>query len=1383
MASQSKQGGQGGLPLNLNTILALTVVIGGAFYVSSRLTSQRPAASIGSSVPTIGEQTVDSRLWEDPLAFRERGRVQPADAAAGLVDLRKQIARRLEPDPKSLHVLFVSIPGGPYSEDRESRIRSRFAVVSALGQAGYAPTDAEHIGMAGMPWPTSSELKTASNQVPSISVTNTTFPADQITQTNVTSGSGSPVVAGKIQSVRSNEGDLAVPPRLATNTPAYFHAVTNLTITTNLAENPAGVYASGKAELRLAYEWFRYRTFAPRPRLPAETNILVLWVDDDLMQDQPLDRTALLINSLSVPSSNPPVRISVIGPRRSSTLRTMLPNEFLGWQRAWPSNSAPLVEAKKLLSHVTFYSATASAIDEVLVLQNTNEQPRLTIRERLQEAGVSNFLNFVCTDAQLASNALAELKRRKISLIDTNQNLVLVGEWDTFYGRTLSLTYAAELLCLQKGISRSNAIEQLLASKTNYPKNLIFFNYLRGLDGQTFNNGERAAGTPDKVEGKRRAPKDISDLSQWTPDENKAEGSAQLDYLFRLGHRIEAMENQLRMISSEHRIAAIAVLGSDPYDTLLILQALRSRFQGAVFFTTDLDARLWHPQEFAWTRGLVVVSSFGLQLADEYQGTIPSFRDSVQTAQYAATLSALGVLPQRPADSMSPRIFEVARRSAVDLSPGAGTDLHPPSEHRPLLPVGLLVAATVFGCVLAILLFRPVRDLFLGRSLTELCWMGREDVGDLRELLQQLQSSTDPLSDWLRKELCEQAPKTNAILMAFAKRIYPEPTDAQGIAKYNKARAKAEGELINFLNERINGTWWAPADVLRRSNLIPTERKRFFSGWREWLRGPWRLGRRCHPLPWRMLWNRREVNMFLDALQFEYSPEDMGADGAVVKAIKTSRHRLTQWLARAGTPGEASTSDELRKTLNVQVLNYPWAPRQELLDSDLVPEFIKARYSPYVHYLRKIRVLPKPDLLRTRTEMDTVFQNFAKEGAGKPRAAAEREGAEYAEAAAYARKATNCVLQRTIYRMLGAYALLVLFALVALPMILQAWAETCRPALGEPFSLVSGISVWPTEFMRLIAIGVAFCFLIDSYTSLRIGALATARRFRMSIADNSRHLYLFYRSWPVHKARVDAAWLWKSYQQMGAFWKRMRRAVALGAIYFVFGMLLMRIEGFSTAPLRGEFLMKWDLILLMASVGAFLLLTFWTIDAALLCRWFIEHLSFAPTQYPRATLRHFQLENGDITAELLDEWIDTQLIAELTERIGRLVYYPSLILLVLLISRNSWWELWPWPWALIVIYVLNLLLAVSCILILQKAAIRARNRCIASLDAKLKSLRITIEKPPVAQFNLGEQLLEDVRSIRRGAFVPFWENPAVGAILVPSGGVALLELFIYAWAH
>ena len=40
----------------------------------------------------------------------------------------------------------------------------------------------------------------------------------------------------------------------------------------------------------------------------------------------------------------------------------------------------------------------------------------------------------------------------------------------------------------------------------------------------------------------------------------------------------------------------------------------------------------------------------------------------------------------------------------------------------------------------------------------------------------------------------------------------------------------------------------------------------------------------------------------------------------------------------------------------------------------------------------------------------------------------------------------------------------------------------------------------------------------------------------------------------------------------------------------------------------------------------------------------------------------------------------------------------------------------------------------------------------------------------------GKKLLEEMRELRSGAFVPMWENPIVGAILVPSGGTVLIEI-------
>lgn len=46
---------------------------------------------------------------------------------------------------KSPHILAVMIPGGPYAEDHEWRLRNRYALISGLSAGNYAPEDSEHI--------------------------------------------------------------------------------------------------------------------------------------------------------------------------------------------------------------------------------------------------------------------------------------------------------------------------------------------------------------------------------------------------------------------------------------------------------------------------------------------------------------------------------------------------------------------------------------------------------------------------------------------------------------------------------------------------------------------------------------------------------------------------------------------------------------------------------------------------------------------------------------------------------------------------------------------------------------------------------------------------------------------------------------------------------------------------------------------------------------------------------------------------------------------------------------------------------------------------------------------------------------------------------------
>ena len=162
------------------------------------------------------------------------------------------------------------------------------------------------------------------------------------------------------------------------------------------------------------------------------------------------------------------------------------------------------------------------------------------------------------------------------------------------------------------------------------------FSYLRGLDGvlpDLDKSGSKASPRDDSSKSK-----DLRAQLEDAPPEH-AEGRSQFDYLRRLADEIDRLDDDKKFFA-ENGVKAIGIVGSDLYDKLLILQALRNRFQDKIFFTTDLDARYLHADQKDWARNLVVASNFGLSLRPALQRSTLPFRDSYQTATYLATLMA-----------------------------------------------------------------------------------------------------------------------------------------------------------------------------------------------------------------------------------------------------------------------------------------------------------------------------------------------------------------------------------------------------------------------------------------------------------------------------------------------------------------------------------------------------------------------------------------------------------------------------------------------------------------------------------------------------------------------------------------------------------------------
>ncbi|MDF0642681.1 MAG: hypothetical protein P0111_01515 [Nitrospira sp.] len=618
--------------------LTLALAIAGVLLVKEPLRSSRPAGSALELKPGSSEQIVRARLWEDPVAAVERAIRRSgskpssgaeASLARRLMPLRKALAERVE-NGQRVTVLLVTTSGGPYVDNIESRIRDRYAVGTALGVGCYAP-----------------------------------------------------------------EGE------------GYLSFVD---------------WEPGGAMPGLPYEWYRLRKTRVCGADEARADsVLVVWFADEALRRGFLATLTSFSQALVCEDSaqgeclltqqspklvrirlalQRAVTVKIMGPRSSSAFRAILdevgqlygrPHDGVG---VWPNADGT----------VELYSPWASAMRGLLAYGlktesgrgaacRTYEDCEHEFHRRLADANI-RLVYEIGSDDLLFEGLIAELERRQVKL--GWDAVILIGEWDSFYGRALPIEFRAAA-CVKVAALPEQQLKEILVPveiKTRCPTvpravdlqvqrpadyedlrlNVFRYSYLSGLDGEV--PGDDAARAA-------RAARASADPSKDSVGD-RPEGTSQLDYVRALTARIYEEGEGAR---------AIGILGTDPYDALLIIKALRPSFPHAIFFTVDLDGRHLHPSEYRSTRNLVVASPFGLQLEGGLQRDVPPFRSSYQTATYFAALQAVGHVvclprgqPQPPGRCTSsyhvsltpedrrydpgvhPRLFEVGRNGAVDLS-------------------------------------------------------------------------------------------------------------------------------------------------------------------------------------------------------------------------------------------------------------------------------------------------------------------------------------------------------------------------------------------------------------------------------------------------------------------------------------------------------------------------------------------------------------------------------------------------------------------------------------------------------------------------------------------------------------------------------------------
>lgn len=422
----------------------------------------------------------------------------------------------------------------------------------------------------------------------------------------------------------------------------------------------AGLSATNR--LRVPYEWYDSKA-------GAGPSVLVTWLREEHFADHPMTRLGCLLTHLSERRSDT-WRLCVIGPRSSDTLRAMAREQPLDIldrrQQHWRPN-----DYRRRLG---IFSPEASVPDPMLLRGWTNQWqgPRQAMAQTLSRGLGSNiFHNLIATDDQLAQLIVRDIGLRGGCVAlgapkwGAEDHVAMVSESDTFYGRSLPAAIQAATLASQTNETyRLRLLNGLAAGRIQAPSNVLVYGYLRGLDG-------RRADPPDPSQTTEPNPStpEAAVASMMRRISEISKGEAQFDYAARLAERLAQRDAELRRRGAG-RIVAVGLGGSDLYDKLILLQALRPRLGKALFFTTDLDARLWDVENLPYTRNLLVASAYGLQPADGDSRPPPPFRDSYQTAVYQACRAALG--SPVPAIPPLPRLFEIGRYGPVPLSNRAG---------------------------------------------------------------------------------------------------------------------------------------------------------------------------------------------------------------------------------------------------------------------------------------------------------------------------------------------------------------------------------------------------------------------------------------------------------------------------------------------------------------------------------------------------------------------------------------------------------------------------------------------------------------------------------------------------------------------------------------
>ncbi|HLX72505.1 MAG TPA: hypothetical protein VKV04_23030, partial [Verrucomicrobiae bacterium] len=408
------------------------------------------------------------------------------------------------------------------------------------------------------------------------------------------------------------------------------------------------------------------------------------------------------------------------------------------------------------------------------------------------------------------------------------------------------------------------------------------------------------------------------------------------------------------------------------------------------------------------------------------------------------------------------------------------------------------------------------------------------------------------------------------------------------------------------------------------------------------------------------------------------------------------------------------------------------------------------------------------------------------------------------------------------FGLLAYLAIAVLFCVLfsVLPYMISSWP-------GEESSGWSdGVSIWPTEIIRFFVVVLSVGYFAGAHRRnsrhyrtlwwdyMREGNYKQVRAdIKKSRTDDTgwmriRNVLVANWATPRDGSKVDARMLLAGYLKRAHARNRYLRALPLAALYLVLGFTCVQLlNGMpNRICVRGSWSWLIDNVMLMLSVMSFLVALFLSLDGARLTARLLDGIGSRPTSWPQQLLDEWSSKCG-VRCSDLDGYLDVRFAVDKTRESRVLMFFPFVIFLLLLISREHFIENWTWTPELAAVFAFNFLLAGMCWWIVRRSATKIREEALQKLGDAIKHVNGTPHEdiiftcptspvededgspPATTTFTYSPKdyaerltaLRKEIEDERRGAFALWIQDPTYLALFLPTGVTGIVAFLLQYW--